>query len=204
VPDPDETPLPDRQLLALASDAPGVWEEAAAAILALGTASLPLLERGLEDPRLGSVAHWRILLLLRQLGRAESVPAIRRALGRALEERDSSVTFGAMEALGAFHAPEAVGELVALLAHPDPDIVRRAAVLAGETRSPGALAPLVRLLDGGEPSIRYAATHGLIGLGSPEARAVLARHLARETDDEVRALIRSAGAAGGDGGDGGA
>ena len=193
MPAPTQPPRPDRELLALASDASGAWEEAGARLLARGASVLPLLERGLDDPRLGAAAHWRILRLLARLGRPESLPAIRAALHRALDHGNAPVLGGALEALAALAIPEAVGELVALLGHTDADIVRRVAALVGQTRSPAALAPLVHLLEHADPSLRYAAVHGLTGLDSPAARAALSVHLPRETDAEVRALIRSAG-----------
>src|SRR4051812_31357419 len=99
---------PDSDLSELGNDSPGIWESAAARLAERGAAALPVLERGLNDDRLGSVTHWRMLLVLRELAREESIPLIRTALRRALTRRDSTVIHGAMEALAAFRAPEAV------------------------------------------------------------------------------------------------
>lgn len=180
----------------LASDAWVIHDAARRSFIARGAQGVPLLLEGLEDERLGLMAHRRILLILGELGIEQAIPAIRAALDRALRRDDPIVRSGAMEALAAFRTPEAAGELVALLDHPDIHVVRQAAMLAGHTRAPLALAPLRRLLDGGDASLRHAAALGLIRMDNDGARAVLADHLARETDEGVRSLLRSAGIGG--------
>jgi HEAT repeat protein len=184
----------DHDLLELANDSPGIWEAAGARLMEKGAAALPILKRGLNDDRLGSVAHWRMLLVLRKLAREESIPLIRTVLRRALTRRDSSVINGAMEALAAFRTPEAVDELVALLDHADPDLVKHAAVLAGLAGGLRAAEPLLRLLRSQEASIRYAAARGLVQVDDPGVRTALELHLQNETDPEVRdLLLRSPG-----------
>jgi HEAT repeat protein len=179
--------------MALASDAWAAHDAARRSFLAQGVQGIPLLLSGLEDERLGLMAHRRILQILGELGREETIPAIRAALHRSLGRDDPIVRAGAMEALAAFRAPEAVGELIALLDHPNPDVVKHAAMLAGHTRAPAALAPLRRLLASDDASRRHAAAVGLIRMDDSAARAALSEHLARETDDEVRTLIGAAG-----------
>lgn len=177
---------PDPELLELASDAPGAWQEAAARVRARGLDALPLLERGLKDDRLGSTAHWRILLVLRELALKESLAVVRTALQRALVRGDWAVTTGAMETLAALRTPEAVDELLPLLAHPDLDVAKYAAVLAGKTGDRRAGEPLLHLLQSPSASLRYAAASGLAELADPTLRAALERHLAGEQDPEVR------------------
>lgn len=190
MPDPKE--LPPEELLALASGSAPALERARMWFRAQGAAGVPLLLRGLEDDRLGRLAHQQILRLLGELQREETIPAIRAALHRALDRDDPIVRAGAMDGLACFAAPEAVDELIQLLAHPNLDIVRRAAVLAGHARSPRALEPLRGLFGHADASIRYAAVQGLIALNLPNAWAALREQLAHEQDGQVRTLIRSA------------
>ncbi|CAN7510880.1 HEAT repeat domain-containing protein [Variovorax sp. LjRoot84] len=185
--------LPAVQLMDLASDAWAIHDAARRSFIAQGAQGIPLLLDGLEDERLGLMAHRRILLILGELGVEQTIPVIRAALHRSLRRDDPIVRSGAMEALAAFRTPEAVGELVALLDHPNPDVVKHAAMLAGHTRAPAVLAPLRQLLASDDASRRHAAAVGLIRMDDAAARAALSEHLARETDDEVRTLIRVAG-----------
>jgi HEAT repeat protein len=178
--------------MALASDAWAAHDAARRSFLAQGVQGIPLLLGGLEDERLGLMAHRRILQILGELGREETIPAVRVALHRSLGRDDPIVRAGAMEALAAFRAPEAVGELIALLDHPNPDVVKHAAMLAGHTRAPAVLAPLRRLLASDDASRRHAAAVGLIRMDDAAARAALGEHLVRETSDEIRTLIRAA------------
>ena len=184
--------LPDPQLMALASDARASHDAARLSFLAQGARGVPLLLKGLEDERLGLMAHGRILRILGALGRQDTIAPIRAALRRALDRDDPIVRAGAMEALACFRTSEAVGELIALLDHPNKDVARRAAVLAGQTRAPAVLVPLHRLLESDDASLRHAAAVGLIGMDDAAARAALGGHLAQETDDALRTLIRAA------------
>jgi HEAT repeat protein len=125
----------DPQLMALASDARIARDAAARWFLAQGEQGIALLLRGLQEDRLGLMAHRRILLILGELGREETIPVIREALHRALQRDDPIVRSGAMEALAAFYAPEAVRELEALLDHPNGDVARLATILVDHVRS---------------------------------------------------------------------
>jgi HEAT repeat protein len=183
--------LPDPRLVDLASDAADLYEASRAWFLEQGAAAVPLLVRGLQDDRLGSVGHWRILLVLRELRRDEALPAIRAAFRRALDRRDPIVLPGAMEALARFSTPETAAELIALLGDPDADLVKHAAALLGLMGDPAAVGPLARLLEGENASIRFAAARALVQLNLPDARAALERHLPKEPDAEVRAVITS-------------
>ena len=127
--------LPDPHLMGLASDAQVARDASARWFVAQGEQGIALLLRGLHDERLGLMAHRRILLVLGELGREETIPAIREALHRALERDDPIVRSGAMEALAAFRAPDAVRELEALLEHPDADVARLATILVDHVRA---------------------------------------------------------------------
>ena len=182
----------DGDLLELADDSADVWQAAGARLKARGAAAVPILERGLGDDRLGSVAHWRMLLVLRELRLEETVPLIRAALRRALSRRDSTVIQGAMEALAVFETPEALGELLALLEHDEPDVVKHAAALAGQIGGARAAEALLRLLQSEVASIRYSAASALAGLEDSGVRAALQRQLRVETDPDVREVLRRA------------
>jgi HEAT repeat protein len=189
----DPNPSIDARLIDLASDHPGSYESAGAWFLRQGPPIAPALAAALDNPDLGAIAHWRILLLLRQFADPGTLPAILRVLRSAAARRDPIVLPGAMEAAAAFRDPEAAQALIELLQHPDPDTVKHAAVLAGGTGDARAFEPLLRLLANPSPLIRYSAAKGLIALGGPAVQDSLRRHLESETDPEVRALILSAG-----------
>lgn len=127
--------LPDPQLIALASDAQAARDAARRWFLAEGDRGIALLVNGLEDERLGLMAHRHILLILGELGRKESLPVIRAALHHALDCDDPIVRSGAMEALSAFDTPEALGELLALLDHPNADVANLAVILVDHMRA---------------------------------------------------------------------
>jgi len=188
------------RLVELASDLPSLQEKAEAWLLEHAPSTVPALVAALDDDGLGSVGQWRVLLLLRQLRLPETLPAVRAALRRARQGRDPIVLPGAMEALAAFRSPEAVADMAALLGSDDPDVVRHAAVLLGGMGDPTSAGPLSRLLESDVAGAPYAAAQGLLRLGTPEARAALARHLAGRPDESVRRLIEGAGIRAGEGG----
>jgi HEAT repeat protein len=182
----------EQQLIRLASDSPDINEDARNWFLSQGSKIASVLAEGLTDPRLGAACHGRILLLLRQFAREETLPSILKALDRALQQRDPISLPFAMEALAVFHVPAAIQVLVRLLDDSDPDVVKHAAALMGQTGDPQVMEPLLRLLRNASPSLRYSAAKGLISLGGPLVQDALRQHLANETDHEVRSLILSA------------
>jgi len=188
----DKGEIVEQKLFDLASDSPGLQKAAHAWFVQQGPEVAPALADALEDARLGSTGHWRILRLLQHYAREETLPAVLKAFHRALAPYDPIVLPGAMEALAAFRAPAATDALIALLGESNLDIVKHAAALLGHTGDSNAVEPLVRLLGSDNPSLRYSATRGLIRLDSQSARAALDRHLESETDSEVRELIISA------------
>jgi HEAT repeat protein len=185
--------LVKEQIVNLAADRPQIYQPAQKWFLQQGEKIVPLLVQGLEDESLGSVCHWRILVLLQYFAQEETIPAILQALRTALERRNHIVIPGAMEALAVFSAPETIRMLIELTQESDPDIVKHAAALLGKTGDAAAAEPLLRLLGSDNPSIRYSAVRGLIQLEDPSVRTALKRHLEIETDVEVRELIESTG-----------
>ena len=188
----DKGEIVEQKLFDLASDSPGMQKAAHSWFVQQGPEIATALADALEDERLGSVGHWRILRLLQYFARQETLPAVLKAFHRALAPYNPITLPGAMEALAAFRTPEATNALIALLTENNLDIVKHAAALLGHTGDLNAVEPLVRLLGSDNPSLRYSATRGLIRLDSPSARAALDRHLGSETDHEVRELIVSA------------
>ncbi len=181
--------LIERQLIDLASDVPGIYEAARAWFIQQEPGIVPALVQALDNDRLGSVCHWRILLLLRYFAQEETLPALLKVLHRSLQRRDYIVLPGAMEAIAVFHKPEAVNALIALLKERDSDIVKHAATLLGQTGDMNASKALIDLLTSSDSFIRYCAAKALIQLGGPSNIVVLKQHLTHETDAEVRNLI---------------
>jgi HEAT repeat protein len=181
--------LIEQHLVDLASDVPVIYDMARSWFLQQGPEITGALVKGLEDDRLGSVGHWRILLLLAAFAQLETLPAILKALRRG----DPIVQPGAMEALAAIRTTEAIDALITLLQEDNPDVVRHAAILLGNTGGVSAVEPLLHLLDSDNPSVRYSAAKALIQLDGPPVRVALQRHLENETDLEVRELIASVG-----------
>lgn len=191
--DQDENQLVKKQLIRLASDNLEIYKSAYSWFVQQGPEITTALVHGLDDELLGSVCHWRILLLLSHFAKEETLPAILETLRLALDRRDYIVIPRAMEALVVFRAPEATNALIRLLQHNDSDIAKHAAALLGKTGDLNAIEPLLRLLGSDDPSIRYSAARGLTQFDDSSVRAALKRHLESETDVEVRELIESAG-----------
>jgi len=188
----DEYQLVRRQLFDLASDRPEAYQTAFDWFVERGPAITTALIGALDDEQFGSVGHGRILRLLGEFGEEPALPAILKALSRALGRRDHIVIPAAMNALGAFHGPEITDTLIGLLQESDPDIVKHAARLLGQTGDMNAIEPLVGLLGAEDSSIRYSAARALVQTKDPSARAALKKHLENETNTEVRQLIESA------------
>src|SRR5262245_2060340 len=192
MPDDSANQMMNQQLINLASDRLELYQQAYSWFVQRGPETTSVLAQALDDVSLGSVCHWRILLLLRHFAKEETLPAILKALHRALSPYDPIVLPGAMQALAALRAPEATNALIALLQESNADIVKQAAALLGQTGDLNVVKPLLQLLGHRNPSIRYSAVRGLTQLDDPSVRAALKRHLESETDAEVRNLIEGA------------
>jgi HEAT repeat protein len=192
MPDDQTNTLLKQRLISLADDRPESYQAAYAWFVHQGPEATGALSEALDDASLGSVCHWRILLLLGHFAREETLPAVLNALHRALSPYDPVVLPGAMQALAALRLPAATQALIALLRESNTDIVKQAAALLGQTGDLAAVAPLLQLLGANNPSLRYSAARGLTQLDDPSVRDALQRHLDGETDVEVRRVIESA------------
>lgn len=181
------------KLLHLASDNHDMYRNSYAWFVEQGPRITEVLKQGLDDELLGSVCHWRILLLLAYFAQEDTLPAVLKAFRRAVDRHDPIVLPGAMQALAAFHNPEATKALVSLLNDSSTDIVKQAAALVGRQGDLKALGPLLGLLDSEDSTIRFSVVRGLTQMDASEVRAALRHHLERETNQEVRELILTAG-----------
>lgn len=173
------------QLSRLASDRPPVHQAAWRWFLSQGPAAAPALAAGLEDEALGSIAHWRILLILRDLREPSALPAIVRAFRAAVARGDVVVLPGALEALAGFDDEDAWAALISALDLGDPDAVSHAAVLLAHKGGARAEQAISKLLARPEMRWRQAAVAALSRIDSESAREILARHRAIETDPDV-------------------
>jgi HEAT repeat protein len=103
------------QLFRLASDNQAIYQAGRQWFLDQGPDIAPVLADALDNPRLGSIAHWRILLLLREFALPSTAPAVLKAFRNALERDDVIVLPGAMEALAALKTDEALEALISVL-----------------------------------------------------------------------------------------
>jgi len=177
------------QLIRLASDDARIYQDAQRWFLSRGEAIAPALMKGLDDPRLGSVGHWRMLLLLRELALPSTLPAILKAFRAALQQNNPIVLPGAMEALAVFDADEALSALISVLDSADPDSVNHAAALLGKKGAPRAEAALTRLLGHRDPKYRQSAVRGLLEMQTDSAREKLREHRKQEQDAGVLKLL---------------
>jgi HEAT repeat protein len=191
--DQKDSELIKTQLVNLASDVPDIYEAARNWFIRQGPEVTTALIQGLDDDRLGSICHWRILLLLRYFAKEETLAAILKVLQRSLQQRNFTVLSGAMEASAVFHNAEVTRALIELLQDKDPDIVKHAASLLGQNGDRNASKPLIDLLSNADPFVRYSAAKALIQLDGPTAHTALVRHLEHEMDSEIQELIVSSG-----------
>ena len=183
------TPDVFEQLVRLADHTPGIYQDAWRWFLAQGTAGVPGLVEGLDDPRLGAVCHWRILLVLRELRVASTLPAILAAYRSAVATGNVIVLPGALEALAVFDDDDAWEALTSALDLRDPDAVSHVAVLLAHKGGPRAEQAIAKLLARPDMRSRQAGVAALLRIDSDAARATLARHRAIETDPDVLKLF---------------
>lgn len=167
---------PEDQLVRLASDDKPIYQSAWRWFLDQGPAIAPVLVSGLDDPDLGSIAHWRILLVLREFALPSTLPAVLKAFRSAFERTDVIVLPGALEALAAFKTDEALEALISVLqSGADDDVIHVAGLLAnrGDDRATPAL---ISLLDHRDESVRKSATKALQKINTPLAQEALQRH----------------------------
>lgn len=177
------------QLFRLASDNASIYQDAWDWFLKQGSAVAPALVEGLEEEQLGSVAHWRILLVLRELALPSTLPEILKTLRRALERNDLIVLPGAMEAVAVFPVEQAVPALDLVLDSGEPDDVKHAVALLANLGNDEAVRSLRRLLDRDQTDIRKSTVQALAKINSELAREVLTRHREQEQDPDIRVLM---------------
>lgn len=109
--------------------------------------------------------------------------------GRASNAAVRSALEGAATRLAAANT----GELITLIVSTEPGTALEAIRRAGELRTPAAVAPLGRVLAGGIPELRRAATQALAQIGSPGAMRVLEGVL-DDADRDIRiTAVRAVG-----------
>jgi TonB family protein len=119
-------------------------------------------------------------------------PAISRAVGQLLHDRDPRVQEAAARAVAAHRRRQAAGELARLaLRSADPTVVETAVAALGGVPGVEALAQLRRFAAGKDQVARVAAAGALAERPEPEARAIL-RGFAGDPDARARALGVSA------------
>jgi HEAT repeat protein len=184
-------PDPEQQLIRLASDNESIYQDAWQWFVSQGPLALSTLEQGLEDDGLGSVGHWRILLVLRQLALPSTLPAILKSFRLAQQRRDPIVLPGALEALAVIHTPEAFAALVSVLQSGTTDNVKHAAALFGQMGGVAAETALSGLLSHEQATVRKSAVEALLKINTATARQALTAHRRRETDPDILALINT-------------
>jgi HEAT repeat protein len=175
----------------LASDHGPIYDDARRWFLERGAGAVPILVEGLEDPRLGSVAHWRILLLLRELRVSSTLPAVVKAFRKAVADGDVIVLPGAMEALAAFEEEEALSELISVLESGNADWINHAAALLGHKGGRRAEEALAALLASEHAWARRSAARGLLIVKTNFGRDLLRQHRKTEQDPGVLELLKA-------------
>jgi HEAT repeat protein len=170
------------QLFRLASDNQSIYEAGRQWFLDQGQDIAPVLADALDNPRLGSIAHWRILLLLREFALPSTLPAVLKAFRSALERDDVIVLPGAMEALAAFKNDEALEALISVFQTGTAHQMTHAAALLANWENDRATEALISLLDHEDAFVRKSALKALQKINTPLAQEAVERYRLRETD----------------------
>ncbi|MEZ4463066.1 MAG: HEAT repeat domain-containing protein [bacterium] len=177
-------------LVALLSDAPAVAEAAAAALIAIGPASLPAV-KPILDGRHSQARPWAALVV-GALGGGAAEEALRRARRGGGE----TLRVAASAALFALNPQDldALDGLVGALTGPS-GAARRQAALAvarlGPAKAAPALDALIAALDGPEVTARLQVVRALTLFETPTATQGLRRALA-DRDEQVRMVAAEA------------
>jgi hypothetical protein len=190
---PDSHQAIEEHLVKLASDNAVLQEIAREWFRSQGMNAINELEMALNNPGLGAVAHWRIMRLLAELNPTGSTPAVIHALDRGLETQNHTLITGAIEALRAINNDSAIQRLIELLGHPNTDIVKQAAIALGALHPEQALDSLLRMLSTADESVRYTVVGALLQYENPSVKDRLHEHKKRETDEEIRQLMKTSG-----------
>lgn len=179
------TPSPERQLIRLASDNTSIYQDARQWFLDQGPSITPVLIGGLDDTDLGSICHWRILLLLREFALPSTLPAVLKSFRRALERQDFIVLPGAMETLAVFKTDEALSALISVLQSGEIDDVKHAAALLGDWGGDLAVDSLITLLDHQDAGVQKSAVKALRKVNTAPAQEALKRHRGHADNPEA-------------------
>jgi len=185
------TPDSEQQLIRLASDNTSIYQDAWQWFLDQGPSIAPVLIDGLDRSDLGSVAHWRILLLLREFALPSTLPAILKAFRQALETKNFIVLPGAMEALAVFKNDEALSALISVLQSGELDDVKHAAALLGDWGGDRAAGALIDLLEHRDAAVRKSAVKALSRINTAPVQEALRQHRDREQDPDVLGQMSS-------------
>ena len=154
-------------------------EESAAALVAIGTESLPPLIVAARAPQW--VARRNAVWALGALDDQRAVAPV----VTALADREPPVRRVAAWALGALNSDDAVPALIVALTDPDPDVRHQVAWALGAIRDARAVDGLIAALKDGAAEVRAQAAWALGAIGDRRASAALAATL-KDTNARVR------------------
>ena len=110
---------------------------------------------------------------------------------RLLREARGEDRIAVARAAAAHPSPPVTQELLALLAGPDDELVAAAAISLGVPGNEKAVEPLGGLLASDQERVRMAALRGLGRIGTPAAKARLAKAAASHPDPDMRRRARA-------------
>ena len=154
-------------------------EQAASALVAIGSASFDPLVRVVQSP--AWIARENAVWALGALGNRNAVPTVT----GALRDTEAAVRRRGAWALGALDASEAVTALVGALSDEDAGVRRQAAWALGAIGDRAAVDGLVKALTDSSAGVREQAAWALGAIGDAKATPALARAL-KDTSAGVR------------------
>ena len=160
-----------------ATTTPG--EQAASALVAIGSASFDSLVHAVESP--GWIARENAVWALGALDNHKAVPVV---MG-TLRDTEAAVRKRGAWALGALDASEAVTALVGALSDEDAGVRRQAAWALGAIGDRAGVDGLLKALNDSSPDVREQAAWALGAIGDSKATPGLAKAL-KDTDARVR------------------
>lgn len=152
-----------------ATTTPG--EQAASALVAIGTASFDPLVRAVQSS--AWIARENAVWALGALGNRRAVPTVT----GSLRDTEAAVRRRGAWALGALDASEAVTALVGALSDEDAGVRRQAAWALGAIGDRGAVDGLLKALTDASAAVREQAAWALGAIGDARATAGLAKAL---------------------------
>jgi HEAT repeat protein len=154
-------------------------EQAASALVAIGSASFDPLVRAVQSP--GWIARENAVWALGALDNHKAVPVVL----SSLRDSEAPVRRRGAWALGALDASEAVTALVGALTDEDAGVRRQAAWALGAIGDRAGVDGLLKALNDSSPDVREQAAWALGAIGDSKATPGLAKAL-KDTDARVR------------------